>query len=372
MISTMTSLAKAERLLPPESSQTEDLTVTIQTPTGAFEFPCQEGETFLHAGLRAGVSLPYECATGTCGTCRGRLMTGEVDIGWEASPALAKLKREKGDILLCQTKAKSDCLVRVPAKTVTQTSAEAVPAKTRGVICNSRKLTHDVVEFQLKLSAPMTFEAGQFALLTSPSVVGARAYSMVNHSIDKTDSIVFVVKRKHGGGFCDWLFSDTVDGTEVDVFGPLGRATFDTSENKNLIIVAGGSGIAGMMAILERATRSNYFSKYAGHVFFGVPTLQDGFYLDELAKFVAKAQGGLNVTLALSNEQPSQVSHPNYEGIKLANGFVHTAMGASMAGRYDNAMAYLAGPPPMIDAALRVLITDGQLSPQAIRYDKFG
>ncbi|WP_343062240.1 2Fe-2S iron-sulfur cluster binding domain-containing protein [Hyphomicrobium methylovorum] len=346
------------------------MTVTIQTPTGAFEFPCQPGEALLHAGLNAGVSLPYECATGTCGSCRGRLMTGEIDIGWEASPALAKLKRDKGDILLCQARPKTDCLVRVPAK-ITQTADAATPAKTKGTISDSRRLTHDVVEFAVNLSEPMAFQAGQFAILTTPSVIGARAYSMVNYEAE-TNRIVFLVKRKPSGGFCDWLFSNEIDGAEIDVYGPLGRATFDTSEDKDLIIVAGGSGIAGMMSILERATRSEYFKRHRGHVFFGVPTLQDGFYLDELAKYVIESDGGLAVTLALSNETPPQERHPNYEQVLLTSGFVHTAMAASMANQYQNAMAYLAGPPPMVDAALRVLITEGQLSPQAIRYDKFG
>ncbi|CAA2136763.1 2Fe-2S iron-sulfur cluster binding domain-containing protein [Hyphomicrobium sp. ghe19] len=371
MNSTMISSVKAEYLLPAESSATEDrVAITVQTPTGAFEFPCENGETLLHAGLKSGLTLPYECATGTCGSCRGRLMTGEIVIGWEESPALAKLKREKGDILLCQAKAMSDCLVRVPAK-ITQISTEDAPANFRGTICDSRVLTRDVMEFAVDLSTPMSFEAGQFALIGTPSVVGARAYSMVNYA-DRTGRIEFVVKRKPGGGFCNWLFSEPVDGTEIDIFGPLGRATFEAGEDRDLIIAAGGSGIAGMMSILERATQLNHFASHRGHVFFGVPTLQDGFYLDELSKYVRKAQGNLDVTLALSNEPPETARHPNYDEIQLAGGFVHTAMASSMAGRYQNTLAYLAGPPPMVDAALRILISDGQLSPEAIRYDKFG
>jgi toluene monooxygenase electron transfer component len=260
--------------------------------------------------------------------------------------------------------------VRVGAK-IEQAVWEDAPKKFKGTICDGRRLTHDVIEFAVKLSNPMAFKAGQFALISTPSVTGARAYSMVNYDAE-TDRIVFLVKRKSGGGFCEWLFSKMIDGAEIDVYGPLGRATFDASEDKDLIVIAGGSGIAGMMAILERATRLDYFKNHFGHVFFGVPTLQDGFYLDELAKYVVKAQGGLDVTLALSNEPPPQARHPNYDGILLASGFVHTAVASSMAGRYQNALGYLAGPPPMVDAALRVLISEGQLSPQAIRYDKFG
>jgi len=368
----MTSSVKAERLLPEEAPASEDrVAITVQTPTGTFEFPCENGEILLHAGLKSGLTLPYECATGTCGSCRGRLMTGEIVTGWEESPALAKLKREKGDILLCQAKATSDCVVRVPAK-IAHSSIEDAPENFTGTICDSRVLTRDVMQFAVELSTPMVFEAGQFALIGTPSVAGARAYSMVNFA-DETDRIEFVVKRKPGGGFCNWLFSESIDGTEVDVFGPLGRATFDAGEHRDLIIAAGGSGIAGMMSILERATQLNYFASHRGHVFFGVPTLEDGFYLEELSAYVGSAQGSLNVTLALSSETPETEFHPHYDQIRLSSGFVHAAMASSMAGHYhQNTLAYLAGPPPMVDAALRVLISDGQLSPQAIRYDKFG
>jgi toluene monooxygenase electron transfer component len=372
MISKMTSSAKVECLLSPEPAEIEGVVkVTVQTPGGVYEFPCSKGEALLHAGLRKGVQLPYECATGTCGTCRGRLMTGDVDIGWEESPALAKLKRDKGDILLCQARARSDCVVRVPAK-IAQTDGKSAPSAMKGRLKNSRLLTRDVIEFTIALSRPMTFEAGQFVLVTADPVVGARAYSMVNYDAPETDEIVLVAKRKPGGGFCDWLFSGFIDDTKVEIFGPLGRATFVPQENKNLVIAAGGSGIAGMMAILERATQANYFASHRGYVFFGVPTLSDAFYLDDLADYVTRALDGLEVTLALSNEKPPGFWHPSYEGIRLASGFVHAAMSESMAGRYEDVTAFIAGPPPMVDAALRSLVTEGRLSPQSIRYDKFG
>lgn len=368
----MTSSAKAEYLLSPEPAEVEGrfLNVTVQSPGGAYEFSCGKGEALLHAGLKNGVQLPYECATGTCGTCRGRLMTGDVDIGWEELPALAKLKRDKGDILLCQARAQSDCVVRVPSK-VPQASRNYVPSTLKGRLKNCRLLTPDVIEFTIALSKPMVFHAGQFVLVAVSPVVGARAYSMVNYTND-TDEIVLVAKRKPGGAFCDWLFSGAANDTKVEIFGPLGHATFEPLENKNLLIVAGGSGIAGMMSILERATQTNYFSSRRGYVFFGVPTLADGFYLDNLSDYVTRAQDSLEVTLALSNEEPPSFWHPSYEGIRLAGGFVHKSMSASMADRYEDVLAYVAGPPPMVDAALRTLIAEGRLPPQSIRYDKFG
>jgi toluene monooxygenase electron transfer component len=50
---------------------------------------------------------------------------------------------------------------------------------------------------------------------------------------------------------------------------------------------------------------------------------------------------------------------------------VHEVAAQAMAGRYTDAIAYVAGPPPMVDGALRVLIVQAGLSAQQIRYDKF-
>jgi toluene monooxygenase electron transfer component len=42
-----------------------------------------------------------------------------------------------------------------------------------------------------------------------------------------------------------------------------------------------------------------------------------------------------------------------------------------MTGKYHNVRAYLAGPPPAVDAAIRVLLLEAKLTGDAIRYDKF-
>jgi toluene monooxygenase electron transfer component len=342
--------------------------VAVQTKKGEFAFECGDNEAILHAGLREGVSLPYECATGTCGTCRARVMSGEVDIGWQDAPGLANLKREKGDVLMCQTLPRTDCLLRVPSNM--DAVSDVLPAARRGVIRSLRRLTDDVVHFELSLSSPMRFEAGQFVILQSPKLTGARAYSMVNFH-PEADRLAFVIKRKPGGGFSDWLFDEATEDIELALFGPLGRAVFRVEEDCNILCIAGGSGIAGMMAILERATKSGYFGAHWGKVFFGVRTLADCFYLDELAEYVAAARGRLDVTVALSHENASSPRHQRVSSIGLASGFVHEVAAHATTGPGDGVIAYVAGPPPMVDGALRMLIAKAGLSPRQIRYDKF-
>ena len=120
----------------------------------------------------------------------------------------------------------------------------------------------------------MSFQAGQFVVLEAAGIAGGRAYSMVNFEND-VERLALVVKRKPGGRFGDWLFDNFSGEAEVEVFGPLGRAVFRPQEDRNFVCIAGGSGIAGMMSILECATQADYFRNHKGALFFGVRTLAD-------------------------------------------------------------------------------------------------
>jgi toluene monooxygenase electron transfer component len=341
--------------------------ITVQNKNGELTFDCDEREPILYAGLRQGINLPFECATGTCGTCRGRIVSGDIDVRWKEAPGGARLKREKGDILMCQTRARSDCALLVPSKL--EISDKAAPSLHRGVIRGLRPLTRDVMHFDLHLSQAMSFQAGQFVVLEAPGIAGGRAYSMVNFA-DEVERLALVVKRKPGGRFCDWLFDSLSGEPEVEVFGPLGRAIFRPEEDRNFVCIAGGSGIAGMMSILECAVRADHFGNHKAAVYFGVRTVADAFYLEQLSRYAAASHGNLEVTVALSDENVSAPVHAEFPILKLAHGLVHEVAAKSMAAEDPNVVAYVAGPPVMVDSAIRALIVGGVMR-KDIRYDKF-
>jgi NAD(P)H-flavin reductase/ferredoxin len=342
--------------------------ITVQAKTGEFTFDCAERETILHAGLRSGLNLPYECASGTCGTCRARVTGGNVEVRWKEAPGAARLKPEKGDILMCQTQALSDCVLRVPSEI--GVSERPLPTHRHAEIEEVRILTCDVAHFDLLLSEPMRFEAGQFVLVETSALAGGRAYSMTNFD-DFPDKLGLLLKRKPGGKFSDWFFANLQRNMKVHVFGPLGRAVFRPQEDKDIVCIAGGSGIAGMMAILDRAYQVDYFRTHRGRVFFGVRTLADAFFLGPLSRHVVASQGNLAVIVALSDEAAMTLRHRDYPEILLTTGMVHEAATKDMEEIYRNAIVYVAGPPIMVNAAMRALILGG-VALGNIRYDKFG
>lgn len=342
-----------------------------RSKTGNFDFESAEGERILFAGLRGGLALPYECATGTCGTCKARVRDpATIQDMWPEAPGNTYLKRERGEFLMCQTCALADCEIAVPSKMDAVSMGLPEPRSGRGDIGNVKRLTHDVISFDVTLDEPMDFDAGQFVVLAVGDVEGGRAYSMVNFERN-TRQLQFVVKKKPGGGFSKWLFRNDITGSEAQVYGPLGRAVFVPEEKRNLLCISGGSGVAGMMSIVSRGCQDGYFNDHRGNLFFGVRTMNDVFFLDELSEFVSAYPDTLNVTIALSDEEPPAGNAPCRGTIDFATGFVHSVASKSMAGQYDNVVAFIAGPPPMVDGAIRSLIMEARLPAEFIRYDKF-
>ena len=337
--------------------------IQVNARNRGYEFDAQPGQSVLYAGLSAGIELPYECATGTCGTCKAKLVAGRVRDGWREAPGRKYLKGG-AEFLMCQCAPEEALTVEVPDFVYAMEPGTCVPEASTATLRNVRRLTDDVIGFALELEAPRDFDAGQFVLLAAPGVPGYRAFSMSNFARGAR-RLELIAKRKPAGGFSEWLFDAKREGAKLECFGPLGKATFEPGLGKNLLLIAGGSGIAGMMSILARSAEARYFDTHRGWVFFGVRTMRDAFFLKELSAYAGKVK----VAVALSEEDPSATSE--WPALVFERGLVHEVAKRAMAGKYQNVRAYVAGPPPAVDAAIRMLLLEARLTTDNIRYDKF-
>lgn len=336
--------------------------ITLETRGTPVSFQTTAGERILHAGLTQGISLPYECATGTCGQCRAKLCSGEVEELWPEAPGNALIKRDKGEILTCQAAAQEECTLSILH---TLTPLPNRPSLMQGVISELTPLARDVIRLKISLSQPMTFLAGQFAVLSIGAVRGPRAYSLACSG--PAGILEFLVKRKPNGHMTQWLFETARTGSPIDVFGPLGNAVYREDQDEELLLISGSSGLSSSLSILRTGMKNGHLRQHQAYVFFGVRTAADLFYVDELAE-IARNEPNVTVTICLSDEPSSQLRQDN---IRFASGFVHETVRGHLVNRPQNTTAFLAGPPPMVDATIRVLMSECKIPATKIRYDKF-
>ena len=344
--------------------------VTFLNKQGRVTVECQEEETLLQAGLRQGVPLPYGCGAGVCSTCVARARPGTVRDGWPEAPGAKNLKREKGECLLCQSTVAADCEILVPGKLVLTETTGQNPLHQSARLKGMQTVAPDVATFQLELDKPIDFMAGQYLLLRLPGMEGYRPYSMTSFDAN-TRQATFVIKRFPGGRFSEALFAGGAAEYRVDVFGPMGLATFDPGENRDLICLVGGSGIAGIMSILSQAASLDYFKKHRLTIVFGVRRLEDFFFIEELKVVQKSAPEHIQINLAISDFQAGGSVDSQVHGFALHHGFVHEVAEQLNGNVFSERLAFLGGPPAMLTGSLALLLGVG--TPVAdIRYDKFG
>ena len=73
-------------------------------------------ETVLSAILRSGAKVLFGCRGGGCGTCKMRLISGEVEHGRCSTAVLPKEEKDGGSFLSCQARPLSNLTVELTAK----------------------------------------------------------------------------------------------------------------------------------------------------------------------------------------------------------------------------------------------------------------
>jgi toluene monooxygenase electron transfer component len=327
--------------------------VTITLAPGGESFTCNPGETILRAGLAAGFAMPYECASGSCSSCKGRLQEGAVDLLWEDATGLSERDRRKGDrILCCQALPQGDCTVQVRLGAVEGAREEAAPAPFAATVETLERLVPGVIAFSCRPAQPAPFLPGQFVLLQVPGGQ-RRAFSMAN---TEAETLAFIVKEKPGGHASRYLFDELAQGDTVNLEGPYGRAYLRTPPEREIVCVAGGSGLAPMLSVVHAAIADP--DTPAVRLFFGVNGADELFMADEMQALAAR-HDRLSLTLAVRDGASG-----------AATGLVCDVALAAMED-LEECDFYMAGPPGLIDAILRPVMRSGKVSPERIFFDRF-
>jgi toluene monooxygenase electron transfer component len=324
-------------------------------------FPCAADDSVLRAALRHGLGFPYECNVGSCGNCKFELLEGPVQSNWPQAPGLSDKDKQRQRWLGCQTRPTGDLQIKL------RTDAKYVPLhmplRTDARLQSSHAITHDLHEFRFELQHPMTFASGQYALLQLPGVTGARAYSMSNTGAS-TRQLEFQVRRVPQGAGSAALFDQLRIGDNVQIDGPFGMAYLRQDAPRDILCVAGGSGLAPMISLARGAFASASLASRRLHFVYGARMPQDVCGEAMLQSLPAWSQRG-RYDAAISGLPPDQALPDG-----RLRGFVHEVVEHLVGDRLTQMEIYFAGPPLMAQSLLKLLV-ERKVPMEQVHFDQF-
>lgn len=320
---------------------------------------CAPGQSVLSAVLESRKFIRYGCKNGGCGSCRLRVVDGDVEQ--RGSPfGLSDGDRAGGWVLACTATPMSDCTVDIAEMDLSFEEFEAGD-RVRSYECELESkvsLTDDirVLRFRVADSEAFKFVAGQFVNLRVPGTEQFRSYSMAN-SPSQVGVVELIVRLMPGGAFSSYLESHLRVGDRLSFDGPHGQLKIRLS-HRPIIAIAGGSGMAPMLSMLTELAEKKNSRKVT--FFFGARRMQDLYFVERLEE-LRQRMPSLELVFAVQEGAPL-----DWGGV---TGNVIDAVSRRME-RLDGHDAYLCGPPGMVDAA-RKLLVNGGVRPKNIYLDAF-
>jgi CDP-4-dehydro-6-deoxyglucose reductase len=333
------------------------MTFQITVHPSGRQFGCEADETILQAAMRQGVGLPYGCKNGACGSCKGKLLQGEVSHRAHQASALSEAEQSKGQTLFCCATPHADLVIEArEVLGIEEYPVRKMPTR----IAKIERVAPDVVLMALQLPANerLQYRAGQYIefILKDGS---RRSYSLANppHS---DEHLSLHIRHMPGGLFTDQVFSSMKERDILRFEGPLGSFFLREDSDKPIILLASGTGFAPLKALVEHMRHQN--SRRPVTLYWGGRRPQD-LYMDALCRQWARDMPQFRYVPVISDALPED----NWQG---RSGFVHLALVADWPDLSQH-QVYACGAPVVIEAARRDLVAQCQLPPDEFFADSF-
>lgn len=332
-------------------------TITL-SPSG-HQFPCNEDQEILKAGLEAGFLIPFSCRSGMCLTCRGKVLHGELDHADSHIKYLSLEDRANGLALLCSAKPKSDLHIQIEetdpdhGNISKQLPARVIDIKTP---CPDIK----ILTIGLPANEPMHFRAGQFIDILLEGGI-RRSYSIANApKAAGVRQIELHIRHMPSGIFTDFVFERLKLRDILQIEMPLGNCYLRDDSNKPMIALASGTGFAPIKSILLYCAERKIQRPI--HLYWGTRHLADLYLLDWVKQFT---KDHLNIDFTPVLSEPLDCDH--WTG---RTGNVHQAVMKD----HPNLLGYevyACGTPLMVESARADFANICDLRPEDFHADSF-
>jgi CDP-4-dehydro-6-deoxyglucose reductase len=254
------------------------MTAHVQLKPSGHEFFVEGNDSLLEAALRAGLALDYGCSAGSCGKCKAKVLSGQVQRTRHSDYALSAAEKGAGVVLMCCNTAAVDLVIEArEAHGATDMPLQNIEARVKSVtrLAEDMRLLH----LQTPRSNRLRFLAGQSVTLEMPGGPSA-SYPVASCPCDDRN-LQFHVRRRASDAFAARVFEGLGGADTVRIEGPRGSFVLNEESSRPLVFIAGDTGFAPIKSLIEHAMALEA-AESLGVIW--LASAKDGHYLDNLCR----------------------------------------------------------------------------------------
>lgn len=215
-------------------------------PSG-HEFLVEGADSILDAAVKSGVRIGYGCASGNCGECKARVISGETSKVREHDYVLSEREKQMGYVLTCCNTAVTDVVLEAAeARTPQDLPQQSIRAQVRKLEPQREDLL--LLHVQTPRTQTLRYMAGQRARLTLET--GAEAELPIASCPCNGRNLQFLVRRG-ADDFSNDVFTRVAPRQLIGIHGPQGSFVLREEAHEPAVFIAVGDGIAPIKSLIE-------------------------------------------------------------------------------------------------------------------------
>ena len=185
-----------------------------------------------------------------------------------------------------------------------------------------------------------------------------RSYSIATPSDGQR--VALTIQRVPAGEVSPYLVEEIVVGDEVELRGPIGGwFVWRPDESGRVLLVAGGSGVVPLMAMVRERSRTRSTAPFT--LIYSVRSPREVYYADELSRCAAET---VDVSVLYTRSAPAGAERA--PGRISSDDLARHSWPPGPGGR-----TYVCGPTAFVEAVVGLLLEQGH-DPATIRTERFG
>ena len=322
-------------------------TVTL---ANQINFDSQPNQTILESARLNGITLEHSCQSGRCGVCKAQVIDG-VTNSIKSEESLSQTEQSAGYIYTCCSTAITDVILNIEdVGELGKIDTKTLPCR----IDSLSLLTEDVIEVTLRTPPAnrLSYLPGQYIDVISKDGL-RRSYSIAN-APRGDGKITLQIRKVPNGELSRYWFNEAKSNDLMRLEGPFGTFCLRPTLASQLVLLATGTGIAPIRAMLEQLAAEPTKNSYSQiHVYWGGRTEKDIYWKPDYPDL------SLRFVPVLSRSPHNAVTH----------GYVQDAVLTDSID-LQKAVVYACGSESMI-ASARSKLTAAGLSPKTFYSDAF-
>lgn len=214
-------------------------------------FSCDKDSTIFEAAKKNNIVLEHSCLNARCRSCLVKVLSGKT-INKEEELVLTEEDKNENFVLSCNAKPLSDIELDLEdLGDIKLFDKKIIPSKINNILI----LTEDVIKVVLRLppNSNFNFNSGQYVNIIRGNIT--RSYSIANSS-DQKNQLEFFIKKYQKGMMSKYFFEEAKINDLLRIEGPIGTFFLRKAQNKNIIFLATGTGIAPIKSIIEELEKA--------------------------------------------------------------------------------------------------------------------